>query len=507
MLKVILYGLASFLETGIGIWIFGKMFPERVVVEKKHIFSEGLIFTIIALGAYSFPKFYWEIDTIHWYLPVLIGIYFIILLIYIMHKTMKNQWGNAETKLIVMGLFIGIIGLISWQYWSVYQSYTLTLFGNILPVLFIFAYYECTLVQAYLWEFLYVTNLGLVKMVYVTYAGVFENKYFEEYSLSPRIHTYNEVIYLLAVYFIILLLVRQIPIYRVIGKILDKYKKQLFLVSICEWVILLILMSFGTGKINPKNLTFTLIVVIGIMIFLLILLAKSFESVIDTERKLLDVRNEAVESQYRELRAAYERHRCLVHDEKHMILFLRECLESGEVEEAIKFLKNYQNNIIISDRNSWTGISTLDFMLNIKKRKMDELDVHFILDSRIESIPIEDADFVVLLGNLFDNAIEAVEKCDIKNRLISLYIQSINEMFILKMKNTNQILPNIKNKRFITDKKNANKHGCGIESIKHILNKYNGYISFQYDETFFEALVLINEEQNILYGGKEEYEK
>ena len=29
MLKVLLYGLATFMETGIGVWIFGQMFPKR----------------------------------------------------------------------------------------------------------------------------------------------------------------------------------------------------------------------------------------------------------------------------------------------------------------------------------------------------------------------------------------------------------------------------------------------------------------------------------------------
>ena len=40
MLKVLLYGVATFLETGIGIWFFGKMFPKRERVERRHYFAE-----------------------------------------------------------------------------------------------------------------------------------------------------------------------------------------------------------------------------------------------------------------------------------------------------------------------------------------------------------------------------------------------------------------------------------------------------------------------------------
>ena len=35
MLKVLLYGLATFMETGIGVWIFGQMFPKRSMETEK----------------------------------------------------------------------------------------------------------------------------------------------------------------------------------------------------------------------------------------------------------------------------------------------------------------------------------------------------------------------------------------------------------------------------------------------------------------------------------------
>lgn len=223
MLMMLLYGLATFMETALGVWIFSKMFPKRTTAKKKHVFAEWTLFTLIALGAYTLPKFFWEIDKIKWYLPILVGLYCVILLIYVFYKSKGKQWDKIDSHVIVKGLFLGTIVWISWQYWSAYQSYSVTLLGNVLPVLFIFAFYECTLVQAYLWEFLYVTNLGLIKMVYIAYVGVFENKYFEEFSLSPRIHAYSEVIYLLIVYLTIVLLVRYIPIYQIIQKILHKH--------------------------------------------------------------------------------------------------------------------------------------------------------------------------------------------------------------------------------------------------------------------------------------------
>lgn len=44
------------------------------------------------------------------------------------------------------------------------------------------------------------------------------------------------------------------------------------------------------------------------------------------------------------------------------------------------------------------------------------MQFHFI--SKLEDIPMNDPDFIVMFGNLLDNAIEAVEKCEIEKREI-----------------------------------------------------------------------------------------
>lgn len=37
MWMIFLYGMATFMETGIGIWMFGKMFPERKTENRIYI--------------------------------------------------------------------------------------------------------------------------------------------------------------------------------------------------------------------------------------------------------------------------------------------------------------------------------------------------------------------------------------------------------------------------------------------------------------------------------------
>ena len=45
----------------------------------------------------------------------------------------------------------------------------------------------------------------------------------------------------------------------------------------------------------------------------------------------------------------------------------------------------------------------------------------------------------------------------------------------------------------MTDKREKNTHGWGIESVKNILEKYNGKINFEYDNNYFEVVIIMEE--------------
>lgn len=165
---VLLYGLAAFLETGIGIWIFGQVFPKREKMEKRHRFSEWMVFLGIILCLYSFPNFFWGITNKKRYICSLIIIHTVILGIYLIFKKSNEQLRYQESNSVKILLFIGITICMACQLWDSYQSYTAAIFGNIWPVFFLWAFYRCSIVQAYLWEFFFETNLGMLKNIYIT---------------------------------------------------------------------------------------------------------------------------------------------------------------------------------------------------------------------------------------------------------------------------------------------------------------------------------------------------
>lgn len=130
-------------------------------------------------------------------------------------------------------------------------------------------------------------------------------------------------------------------------------------------------------------------------------------------------------------------------------------------------------------------------MLNIKYRKMKNKKINFTYKLSVDSIPLEDTDFIVVLGNLLDNSIEAACKCSECDRYVDLCMRNVNQQFVLKLKNSCSKKPLREKKRFITDKIERENHGIGLESVKCIIEHYDGFINFSYDDTKFEVTIIV----------------
>ena len=67
------------------------------------------------------------------------------------------------------------------------------------------------------------------------------------------------------------------------------------------------------------------------------------------------------------------------------------------------------------------------------------------------------------------------------------------QIILLQMRNTSTEIPKRKNEQFITSKQEKNKHGLGLESVRRIVEKYEGCIDFEYDTTMFQVKILVAE--------------
>ena len=140
-----------------------------------------------------------------------------------------------------------------------------------------------------------------------------------------------------------------------------------------------------------------------------------------------------------------------------------------------------------------TGNIALDSVINYKISKMTENGIE--VESNIslpENLKIDEDDFIIIIGNILDNAAEAVEK--IKNGskkyiYMSLEYELGNIWLCVKNSFENEI--KIRGDKFITYKKDKSIHGIGLQSVKSTIGKYNGQMDISIEENIFVVNIIL----------------
>lgn len=92
-------------------------------------------------------------------------------------------------------------------------------------------------------------------------------------------------------------------------------------------------------------------------------------------------------------------------------------------------------------------------------------------------------DINIIIGNLLENAIEAAIQTD--EKLLDVFMEF--KQGILKVEIKNSFNGEIKKnqKGFITTKERKELHGIGLQSVKKIVEKYNGALTISISENIF----------------------
>lgn len=486
MLNSIFLIAVSFAGTGINFWVLLKGLKKRECLQKKQYRTMWLFYTFImfyvGLNTYQFLNVP-ILCTVFLYIA---GIFSYVIYAKWVRRTLHVHTVGWVEQIIKIFFIFATACLFVIDNWHSYISVAMVWIVSIAIPWLMITFYDCEYIKECILELWYLAIVTLFKLIFFMYISLAENLVWEE---NTMIHSYMGNIYILTINIGIMLLIRHTPLLQMFYKALERHKKEWLIVGNEILCIALIVMSFP--KYNITGFAVLLIVTVSLIVAILSVVAYSMWKSSEMQKQFLDMRNTVMDEQYKELREAYEHNRCMIHDEKHMVAYLKECLENGDVQQACSFLDSFERNQQQGARQFWTGISTVDFMLTMKKRKMDQLSIKFQLDVDFSNIPLEDADFVVLLGNLFDNAIEAAEKCQLEERSIKLLLKEMNQMFMLRMENSCVEQPEMRKGRFITSKKDRQNHGWGVESVKHIINKYNGDIIFKFEEQIFFVDVVI----------------
>ena len=169
----------------------------------------------------------------------------------------------------------------------------------------------------------------------------------------------------------------------------------------------------------------------------------------------------------------------LRHDMKNHIGCALQLAESGKLSDVITYLSELSDEKL----NAISGYiktqrNVIGAVLNTKMSKAKQMGVRMQCYLLSEMDTVSDVDAGILLANLLDNALEACEKNKSASDIL-LKIWAESGYYCLELSNTVETAVLLDNPELKTNKKDKNLHGLGLQSVRDIVSKYEGVISFE----------------------------
>ena len=161
------------------------------------------------------------------------------------------------------------------------------------------------------------------------------------------------------------------------------------------------------------------------------------------------------------------------HDLRHQVRMI-----GTQSRISTEAMNEIEKIISIYDSSVKTGNGTLDVTLTEKSLLCNSQNIRFscIADGKCLNF-IDEADLYSFFGNILDNAIEAVSKPDVQEKLISLSVKQTGGLISINEHNYYSGELDFESGLPLTTKQNKQYHGYGMKSIKNIVEKYGGEIT------------------------------
>ena len=190
---------------------------------------------------------------------------------------------------------------------------------------------------------------------------------------------------------------------------------------------------------------------------------------------LLQKENELYSRQCEIMQSSTEDLQAFRHDMSNQLIILNHLLEEGKDEEARRQLDQLSRFIKGKVIYSTSGNIIIDGLVNYKLQSVASENIKVETEIVVpKQLNIDIADFVTLLGNLLDNALEALKKVDREQRILTIKIMFSQERLIGRITNTYCGEIYLKDDKILTSKKEKQKHGYGLSNVEKIIKKYNG---------------------------------
>lgn len=153
-------------------------------------------------------------------------------------------------------------------------------------------------------------------------------------------------------------------------------------------------------------------------------------------------------------------------------------------------LDDYVNKKLSSEKIKgynyiFTSNKVIDSVINYKFSIAEQKGISVLCNITADIPEALEHDVSIILANLLDNAIEASEKLLNSKPEIILSISEVSKYYSIMVKNRIDSSVISDNKRLSTTKKNKQRHGYGLRTVKTLIESHNGMIDIYEKDGFF----------------------
>lgn len=209
------------------------------------------------------------------------------------------------------------------------------------------------------------------------------------------------------------------------------------------------------------------------------------------DKRIASYQRELIETHYQEVENMYRQIRGWRHDYRNHIQLMKVLAANGDMDGIKAYLDELDTDLNTVDTVVKTGNRMADAILNskISLARSKEIDVQ--VDAHIPvSLKMSELDLCCIIGNLFDNAMEASMELPVEKRKIRVYMDMKGTQLYISFTNFTATKKMVKVGGLFASTKGEG-HGFGLVRIDNIIERLDGYLSRNSEDGAFTTEILI----------------
>ena len=209
------------------------------------------------------------------------------------------------------------------------------------------------------------------------------------------------------------------------------------------------------------------------------------------DKRIAAYQRELIETHYREVENMYRQIRGWRHDYRNHIQMMKVLAANGDMDALKAYLDELDTDLNTVDTVVKTGNPMADAILNSKISLARSRNIPTQVDAHIPvKLKMSELDLCCIIGNLFDNAMEASMALPEEKRMIRVYMDMKGTQLYISFTNfTAAKKLNKVGRGFKTSK--GEGHGFGLVRMDDIVSRYDGYLSRNSEDGAFTTEILL----------------